>query len=79
MLSLAMALEISPRFLLLDEPSLGLAPNLVRGMFSKLQALNTETGARSDSRAEGREILGLRIEFTYCAMALSLTLAQPPY
>lgn len=60
MLSLAMALEISPRFLLLDEPSLGLAPNLVRGMFSKLQALNTETGASFlIVEQKVREILGI--------------------
>jgi branched-chain amino acid transport system ATP-binding protein len=44
MLSVARALMLSPRLLLLDEPSLGLAPLIVREIFRILRAINTETG-----------------------------------
>jgi branched-chain amino acid transport system ATP-binding protein len=33
-----------PRLLLLDEPSLGLAPLVVRQIFSAIRTLNAETG-----------------------------------
>ena len=33
-----------PRLLLLDEPSLGLAPLVVRGIFSAIRELNRSTG-----------------------------------
>ncbi|MBD3340437.1 MAG: ATP-binding cassette domain-containing protein [Candidatus Lokiarchaeota archaeon] len=42
MLSLARALIPSPKFLLLDEPSLGLAPNLISKVFAKLVEINRE-------------------------------------
>jgi len=44
MLAIARALMSRPRLLLLDEPSLGLAPLVVRGIFSAIRALNAETG-----------------------------------
>lgn len=40
MLALANALVVSPRFLLADEPSLGLAPQLVSGALHYIQDLN---------------------------------------
>ncbi len=40
MLSLANILILSPRLLLLDEPSLGLSPPLVREAFAKLVEIN---------------------------------------
>ena len=44
MLAVARALVPRPRLLMLDEPSLGLAPNLVSAVFKKVEELNWQTG-----------------------------------
>jgi branched-chain amino acid transport system ATP-binding protein len=44
MLSLARGLVPEPKLLMLDEPSLGLSPNLVRTVFNKITDVNREAG-----------------------------------
>jgi branched-chain amino acid transport system ATP-binding protein len=44
MLSLGRALMGMPRLMILDEPSLGLQPNLVERMFEMIQRINQEWG-----------------------------------
>jgi branched-chain amino acid transport system ATP-binding protein len=44
MLSIGRALMSKPRFLMLDEPSLGIAPILVKTIFSKIVEINRQLG-----------------------------------
>jgi len=44
MLALANALVLSPRLLLLNEPSLGLAPNMISEALARIQQLNKDNG-----------------------------------
>lgn len=42
MLAIGMALMLTPKLLLLDEPSAGLAPNMVEDMMKKIELINCE-------------------------------------
>jgi branched-chain amino acid transport system ATP-binding protein len=44
MLAIAMALMTKPEFILLDEPSMGLAPLIIREIFRVISELKSETG-----------------------------------
>jgi branched-chain amino acid transport system ATP-binding protein len=44
MLAISRALMLRPRLLLLDEPSFGLAPKVVAGIFEILRAINRDEG-----------------------------------
>jgi branched-chain amino acid transport system ATP-binding protein len=45
MIAIARALMAAPKMLMLDEPSLGLAPLLVKEIFEDIQRINQEMGA----------------------------------
>jgi branched-chain amino acid transport system ATP-binding protein len=60
MLTLGIALILSPRLILLDEPSLGLAPKLVKKTLDHIRNVNVHTGtAILIIEQEIREVLGI--------------------
>ncbi len=65
MLAIGRALMSAPRLLLLDEPSLGLAPLLIRRVFERLMHIRTETGL-SILLVEQSFRMTLRVADTIC-------------
>ncbi len=59
MLALARALMLDPVLLLLDEPSAGLAPNLVKSVFEKILGINSAGVAILLVEQNAREALRL--------------------
>ncbi len=60
MLALARALIPKPRLLMLDEPSLGLSPDLVSTVFERISQINRDTGATIlIVEQKVREVLGI--------------------
>lgn len=71
MLALARALIPKPKLLMLDEPSLGLSPILVKSVFEKIREINRETGAAMlIVEQKVRKVLGI------CHRAYSLKLGR---
>ena len=54
MLAIGRALMGKPRFLMLDEPSLGIAPLLVKTIFEKIVEINQEQGITHPARGAER-------------------------
>jgi branched-chain amino acid transport system ATP-binding protein len=78
MLALANALVLSPRLLLLDEPSLGLAPPLVKEALERIQQLNREKGITIVIvEQKVREVLAI-CDRVFCLKLGALTFAGSP-
>lgn len=78
MLALANALVLSPRLLLLDEPSLGLAPSLVKEALGRIQQLNRDDGVTVlIIEQKVREVLEI-CHRVYCLKLGRVTYAGPP-
>lgn len=78
MLALANALVLSPRLLLLDEPSLGLSPSLVTEAFGRIRQLNTEKNVTIlIVEQKVREVLGI-CQRVYCLKLGKVTFAGSP-
>lgn len=76
MLAIARALMSKPRLLLLDEPSMGLAPLLVREIFKTLRALNDEGLTILLVEQNARQALQIA-EFAYVMENGKIALAGP--
>jgi branched-chain amino acid transport system ATP-binding protein len=77
MLAVARALMCQPRLLLLDEPSLGLAPLVTRGLFERLAQINATFGATMFI-VEQNASLALEVaRYAYVLEAGTIALAGP--
>jgi branched-chain amino acid transport system ATP-binding protein len=78
MLALGNALVLSPRLLLLDEPSLGLAPAMVKEVLGRIAQLNRDNGMTIlIVEQKVREVLDI-CHRVYCLKLGRVTYAGPP-
>jgi branched-chain amino acid transport system ATP-binding protein len=78
MLALGNALVLSPRLLLLDEPSLGLSPVLIKEALGRIQQLNRDNGVTIlIVEQKVREVLEI-CHRVYCLKLGKVTYAGPP-
>ena len=78
MLALANALVLSPRVLLLDEPSLGLSPSLIKEAFERIRQLNRDNGVTVlIVEQKVREVLEI-CHRVYCLKLGKVACAGPP-
>ena len=75
MLAIAMGLLMNPRLLILDEPSLGLAPLLVANIMETIKTVNKELDV-SILLAEQNIQYALRISSRVCVIRLGKVLLQ---
>jgi branched-chain amino acid transport system ATP-binding protein len=77
MLALARALVSRPRLLLLDEPSLGLAPAIVRELFRIVRTLNQEEGLAVLVVEQNARIALASVQYAYVLEVGSVALHAP--
>ncbi|GAC1493868.1 MAG: ABC transporter ATP-binding protein [Vulcanimicrobiaceae bacterium] len=77
MLAIGRALMMEPRVLLLDEPSLGLAPLVVRDIFALLRRINRDDGVAILVAEQNAEIALRTASYAYVLEAGRIALAGP--
>lgn len=77
MLAIARALMSDPKLLLLDEPSFGLAPKIVREIFEILGRLNSESGM-TVLLVEQNAALGLKLSDHACVLESGRVVLEGP-
>ncbi|MDP1793330.1 MAG: ABC transporter ATP-binding protein [Acidimicrobiales bacterium] len=77
MLAIARALMSKPRLLLLDEPSLGLAPLITRGLFERLAEINKNSGTTMFIVEQNANLALAVAKFAYVLEAGEIALSGP--
>lgn len=77
MLAVARALMSRPRLLLLDEPSLGLAPLITRGLFERLAEINQKSGTTMFIVEQNANLALGVAKFAYVLEAGTIALSGP--
>jgi branched-chain amino acid transport system ATP-binding protein len=77
MLAVARALMSRPKLLLLDEPSLGLAPLVTRGLFERLAEINKNSGTTMFIVEQNANLALAVAKFAYVIEAGTIALSGP--